>query len=99
MTIRAKVIGGFALVIILVSCSALTGLLALRKTNDRLHHLVDISSQRQLLAGRIQQHLLELHRAEKNMILTSTGDEMGEFESEFDHTEVSTATAFNQTQG
>ena len=76
MTIKAKLIGGFAIVIILVACSALTSVSELGRMNDRLRHLVDISSRRELLAARIQQHMLALHRAEKNMILAATDADM-----------------------
>jgi len=76
MTIKAKLIGGFAIVILLVAFSALTSLSELGRMNDRLRHLVDISSRRELLAARIQHHMLALHRAEKNMILAATDEEM-----------------------
>ena len=76
MTIKAKLIGGFALVITLVAFSALTSVSELGRLNDRLRHLVDISSRRELLAARIQQHMLALHRAEKNMILAATDADM-----------------------
>ena len=76
MTIKAKLIGGFALVITLVAFSALSSVSELGRLNDRLRHLVDISSRRELLAARIQQHMLALHRAEKNMILAATDADM-----------------------
>jgi len=79
MTIKAKLIGGFAIVILLVLCSALTSVSELGRMNDRLRHLVDISSRRELLAARIQQHMLALHRAEKNMILAATDEEMATY--------------------
>lgn len=76
MTIKIKLIGGFALVIALVAFSALSSVSELGRINDRLRHLVDISSRRELLAARIQQHMLALHRAEKNMILAATDADM-----------------------
>ncbi|MGE3538868.1 MAG: methyl-accepting chemotaxis protein [Candidatus Tectimicrobiota bacterium] len=79
MTIKAKLIGGFALVILLVAFSALTGVSELGQMNRRLRHLVDISSRRELLAARVQQHLLALHRAEKNMILAATDGDMAAY--------------------
>ena len=76
MTIKAKLLGGFALEIILVLCIAVTGLSELGRMQERLRYLVDVSSQRQLLTAQIQQHMFALHRAEKNMILAATDDEM-----------------------
>ena len=76
MTIKARLIGGFAILLILVSCIALFGMSELRGSNQRLQHLVDVSSQRQLLAARIQQRMIELHRLEKNLLLADTDDEM-----------------------
>jgi methyl-accepting chemotaxis protein WspA len=79
MTIKAKLIGGFTLVILLVAFSALTSVSELGRMQDRLRALVDVSSRRELLAARIQQHMLGLHRAEKNMILTATDEEMATY--------------------
>src|SRR5215813_15567517 len=87
MTIRAKLLGGFALVIILVLCIAVTGLSELGRMQERLRYLVDVSSQRQLLTARIQQHMFALHRAEKNMILAATDDEMDTYIKQMEATE------------
>jgi methyl-accepting chemotaxis protein len=87
MTIKAKLLGGFALVIILVLCIAVTGLSELGRMHERLRYLVDVSSQRQLLTARIQQHMFALHRAEKNMILAATDDDMDTYVQQMEATE------------
>jgi len=79
MTIKARLIGGFAILLILVSCIAITAMSELGTMNQRLQRLIDVSSQRQLLAARIQRFMLELHRLEKNMILAATDDEMNTY--------------------
>jgi methyl-accepting chemotaxis protein len=79
MTIKARLIGGFAILLILVSCIAITAMSELGTLNQRLQRLIDVSSQRQLLAARIQRLMLELHRLEKNMILAATDDEMSTY--------------------
>lgn len=79
MTIKVKLIGGFTLVILLLAFSALTSVTELGKMNHRLRHLVDVSSRRELVASRIQQHMLALHRAEKNMILATTDGDMAAY--------------------
>lgn len=79
MTIKAKLIGGFTIVIILIAFGTLTSVSELNQMNERLRHLVDISSRRELLAARIQQHMLALHRAEKNMILATTDGDMAAY--------------------
>ena len=87
MTIKAKLLSGFALVIILVLCIAVTGLSELGRMQERLRYLVDVSSQRQLLTAQIQQHMFALHRAEKNMILAAIDDDMNAYVQQMEATE------------
>jgi methyl-accepting chemotaxis protein len=87
MTIKARLIGGFTLLLILVSCIALSDMWELRGLNQRLQQLVDVSSQRQLLAARIQQLMIDLHRGEKNLILAATDDEMTAYAQQMATTE------------
>jgi methyl-accepting chemotaxis protein len=87
MTIKARLIGGFALLLILVACIAISDMLELGGLHQRLQRLIDISSQRQLLAARIQQLMIELHRSEKNMILADTDHEMHTYAQQIQATE------------
>ncbi|HEY7493039.1 MAG TPA: MCP four helix bundle domain-containing protein, partial [Candidatus Tectomicrobia bacterium] len=87
MTIKARLIGGFAILLSFVSCIAITDMSELRRLNQRLQQLIDVSSQRLLLAVRIQQLMLELHRIEKNMLLADTDDEMHTYAQQTETTE------------
>ena len=68
------------MVIGLLSAVAVTvagiGLWKLSGMNDRLNTVVEISAKRIELAGEINQELLAIHRAEKNVILASSQEEM-----------------------
>jgi hypothetical protein len=87
MTIKAKLIGGFTILIAFGVLSAIIGLSALGGMNERLSHLVDISSSQVLLAEHLQQSMLELQRTEKNLILSTTDVEMATYTEQMEATE------------
>jgi methyl-accepting chemotaxis protein len=87
MTIKAKLIGGFTILIALGVLSAIIGLSALGGMNERLSHLVDIANSQVLLAEHLQQYMLELQRAEKNLILSTTDEEMATYTGQMEATE------------
>jgi methyl-accepting chemotaxis protein len=65
-----------AVVISLISLNKLTGM------NLRINDIVDISAEKVKLGARINQDLLSISRAEKNIILAKTQEEMDEFAAE-----------------
>jgi hypothetical protein len=93
VTIKAKLLGGFSLLIVLMVLIALYADSKLSGMNNRFTHLVDISNTRVLLAARIQQDLLALHRAEKNLVLSNTLAEMAQHVQSMEETE---ATMFSR---
>jgi methyl-accepting chemotaxis protein len=55
--------------------------------NGRLSQLVDVSSPQVLLAEHLRQYMLELQRAEKNLILAATDAEMDMYARQMETTE------------
>ena len=98
MTIKAKLLGGFSLLIVLMVLIALYANSKLSGMNDRFTHLVDISNTRVLLAARIQQDLLALHRAEKNLVLSNTLEEMAQHIQSMEETEATMLSRLGKLQ-
>ena len=98
MTIKAKLLGGFSLLIVLMVLIALYADSKLSGMNDRFTHLVDISNTRVLLAARIQQDLLALHRAEKNLVLSNTLEEMTQHVQSMEATEATMLSRLGRLQ-
>jgi methyl-accepting chemotaxis protein len=87
MTIKAKLIGGFTILVVLGALSAIMGIEALKGMNERLRQLVDVASPQVLLAEHLQQYMLELQRAEKNLLLSTTDEEMATYTRQMETTE------------
>ncbi|MFT5838668.1 MAG: methyl-accepting chemotaxis protein, partial [Flavobacteriales bacterium] len=78
-SIKGKLIAGFSLLIILLAVLAYMGMHSLSVMNDRLNIIVDVSAEKVKLAARINQGVLAISRAEKNIILSKTQQEMDEY--------------------
>ena len=78
-TIKAKLILGFSCLIILMGVIAFLSLSKLSGSNDRLVSIIDVSAEKIKLAARINQGVLAISRAEKNIILADTQEEMDKF--------------------
>jgi CHASE3 domain sensor protein len=76
LTVKTKLFGGFGILLILLAISAALGLNKLSGMNDRLEGIVNSSAQKVKLAARVNQNLLEISRAEKNLILSTTQEAM-----------------------
>lgn len=70
------VIGALSIVTFMV---AGIGLYKLSTMNDRLGQIIDVSSRRIELAGEMKQEILAVHRAEKNVILSDTPEDMDKY--------------------
>jgi methyl-accepting chemotaxis protein len=75
-TIKAKLIMGFSCLVILMGVITFLSLNRLAGVNDRLVSIVDGSAEKIKLAARINQGVLAISRAEKNMILAETQEQM-----------------------
>lgn len=77
--IRTRLIAGFGILVILLVAASSLALIKLAGMNDRLNDIVNISAEKVKLGARINQDLLAVSRAEKNMILASTEEEMDKY--------------------
>jgi methyl-accepting chemotaxis protein len=76
LTIKIKLIAGFALVLLMLGTSAIIGLNKLALVNNQLDDIVELNAARIDLAYKMRQQLLLIGRAERNMILSETVEEM-----------------------
>lgn len=84
MSLKAKLfslIGLFSVVAIVV---AVTGTIFLAGMNNRLNGIVHGAAKKVELGARVNQDLLAVSRAEKNLILAKTQDEMDEYAANID---------------
>ena len=75
VTIKTRLFGGFALVLILMVISAVMAMSKLSEVNTMLTSIVKGSAHEVRFADRIDQALLEITRAEKDLILTESREE------------------------
>ncbi len=76
LTIKTKILIGFGLVLALMIVSAWVGISKLSGMNDRIDSIVEQSAEKVKLGARINQDLLAVTRAEKNLILSKTQEDM-----------------------
>jgi methyl-accepting chemotaxis protein len=72
LTIKTKLILGFTVVLGMLAGSAMLGVQKLNRMNDQLKVIVDSNAEKVRLAGDMEEKLLRVFRAEKNMILDTT---------------------------
>jgi methyl-accepting chemotaxis protein len=78
-SIKTKLIASFSFLIILLSILAWLGVTGMSSINKLLEDVVDVSAEKVKLSARINQNLLAISRAEKNIILAKTHEEMDVF--------------------
>ncbi|MEQ9259415.1 MAG: methyl-accepting chemotaxis protein [Roseovarius sp.] len=76
ITIKAKLAATFAVVLGLLGVTAFLALDTLGKNQAKLENLVDVSAERVRLADDIQADVLEISMLERNIILSTTHEEM-----------------------
>ena len=86
LTIKARLFGGFAVVLMLMVISALVAMNDLSGINDRLNNIVDVSARKVELSAHINQDLLTISREEKNFILAETQERMDKYEGLIEQT-------------
>ncbi|TWX72763.1 methyl-accepting chemotaxis protein [Colwellia sp. C1TZA3] len=79
ITLKALLYCTFAILFILIGLTSYLGLDALDGMNERLNKLINGPAEKVKLAARIRQDLLTISRAEKNIILAKTQQEMDDF--------------------
>jgi methyl-accepting chemotaxis protein len=78
LTVQARLIGGFVILIALMILMAAVSLDKMSGMNDRIDNMADVSSTKIKLGARINQDAIAISRAEKNIILAKTPDDMDE---------------------
>jgi methyl-accepting chemotaxis protein len=79
LSLRAKLLSLMAMLACVAIIIAFVGITRLGRINDSLNRIVEVTSTRQLLAARMRQSLLAIHRAEKNFILAEDKAEMDQY--------------------
>jgi methyl-accepting chemotaxis protein len=82
ISVKLKLGIAFAIVIVLSSASAIVGVTALTTTNDRLDNIVGLLAARIDKTGELKATVLDMIRAEKNMVLAKGDDEIERYASE-----------------
>jgi methyl-accepting chemotaxis protein len=78
-SIKTKLIASFSFLVLLLSLVAWLGTTGMSSINTLLGDIVDVSAEKIKLSARINQNLLAISRAEKNIILAKTQEEMDVF--------------------
>ena len=79
ISIKARLIAGFTLVVLLIAASSILAIVRLNGMNDRIEGIVNSSAESIKLGARINQDILEISRAERNYILATNESERAEF--------------------
>lgn len=88
LTIKFKLFAGFGILLLLMAAIAAIGISKLAGMNDRLNSMTDVSAERVKLGARINQNLLEISRAEKNLILSDTQEQMDAYAAFIEQTRI-----------
>jgi methyl-accepting chemotaxis protein len=78
-SIKTKLMTSFSFLIILLSMTAWLGISGMSDINRLLENISAVSAEKMKLSARINQNLLAISRAEKNIILAKTQEEMDVF--------------------
>jgi methyl-accepting chemotaxis protein len=96
ITLKALILGAIVLLLATLGITNYLGINSLSTINDRLNFIADVTFEKVKLAARIRQDLLFISRAEKNIILANTTDDMAAFETVAKETEVALNDKYNQ---
>lgn len=98
-TIKLKLLLAFGFVIVLSAYAAYMGVDRLSGMKDSVDNLVDVSSTKVKLAARISQNILEINRAEKNLILSRTAGNMDNYAAHIESEEAMLSSRVAQLKG
>jgi len=79
MSLSMKMAAIFGLLVLVSGAIAILGITKLGGMNQRLGGIVNISAEKVRLATELNHHLVAISRAEKNIILSKTQEEMDEY--------------------
>lgn len=82
ISVKLKLGLAFGVVIVLASAGAFVGVNAMSQINDRLNNIVDVLQKRIGIATEIRHDLLEMIRAEKNLIIEDTDSGKEKYDAE-----------------
>jgi methyl-accepting chemotaxis protein len=99
LTIKLKLLLAFGFVIFLSAYAAYMGVESLSGMKGSVNQLVDVSSTKVKLAARISQNILEINRAEKNLILSKTTADMDQFAAYIESEEAILKSRLSQLRG
>jgi len=78
-TVKTKLIGGFFIILALLTISSVISIIRLSELSGRLDHIVDLSAKSANLSNKINQYLSEINEDEKNIILASSAEEKDKY--------------------
>ena len=84
-TIKAKILASFSLILLSFTALVVYSLYNLNQTNNQLNLIVESDAEKIKLAARINQNLLEISRAEKNIVLAKNQQEMDVYATFTEH--------------
>jgi methyl-accepting chemotaxis protein/methyl-accepting chemotaxis protein-2 (aspartate sensor receptor) len=84
MTFTQKLVMIIAILVVVASTIAWFGIKGAGNINESLNALVDSDAKKVVLSQKIQINLVEMQRAEKNMILASNVEDMDAFEKNYE---------------
>jgi len=99
LTIKLKLLLAFGFVIVLSAYAAYMGVDRLSGMKGSVDNLVDVSSTKVKLAARISQNMLEINRAEKNIILSKTTADMDQYAAYIESEEAILSSRVSQLKG
>ena len=99
LTIKLKLLLAFGFVILLSAYAAYMGIESLSGMKGSVNQLVDVSSTKVKLAARINQNILEINRAEKNLIQSKTTADMDQYAAYIDSEEAILKSRLSQLKG
>lgn len=83
-TIKAKLAGAFALVLVLLAATSFVAFDKMGATQNKLESLVDVSAEQVRLTAALDKSIMELVTAEKNIILSDTDEQISMFSNRID---------------
>lgn len=79
LTVKAQLIAGFSILIILMLIMSFVSLNKMSDMNDRIDNMADVTAMKIKLGARINQDAIAISRAEKNIILARNVEDMDTF--------------------
>lgn len=84
LTMKAQLTAGFSILVILMIFMVTMSLNIMSELDQRIDKIVDVSANKMKLGARINQDVIAVSRAEKNIILAQSAEEMNQFEAVID---------------